>query len=142
VVFDAALLEAPIVRADPALAAVLRRHAEDLLAALPDVTSAAALVRRHLGETLASQPPDVARAAKALGMSARSLQRKLEEEGTSFKAVVDEARRALAITHLRDERRSITDVAFLVGFSETSAFSRAFRRWTGKSPIDWRREQT
>lgn len=141
VVFDAALLDLPLVRADAALAAVLRRHADDLLAALPDTSSATALLSRYVGETIASQTPEIARAAKALGMSARSLQRRLEEEGTSFKAVVDDARRALAITHLRDERKSITDVAFLVGFSETSAFSRAFRRWTGQSPIDWRRAQ-
>jgi AraC-like DNA-binding protein len=139
--FDATLLDAPLVHSDPSLALVLRRHADDLLARLPTPAGIAAKLRRQLTETLASEPPDAERSARALGMSVRSLQRRLEEEGTSFKAVLDEARSTLALSHLRDPKRTVSEVAFLVGFSELSAFSRAFRRWTGQSPAGWRRGQ-
>lgn len=136
---DADFLRAPIARADPSLSAVLRRHADDLLAALPPSNSLATALHRHLLGALDSGPPDVQRAAAALGVSARTLQRKLEEEGTSFKAVLDEARRTLAVSYLRDGSRTVSEVAFLVGFSEVSAFSRAFRRWTGRSAVSYRR---
>jgi AraC-like DNA-binding protein len=137
--FDAAYLEQPIERADPSLSPVLRRHAEDLLAALPASNSLATALHKHLLRTLDSGLPSIADAASALGVSTRSLQRKLEEEGTSFKGVLDDVRRALAESYLRDGTRTVSEVAFLVGFSEVSAFSRAFRRWTGKSAVSYRR---
>lgn len=137
--FDAAFLDRPIPKADRSLSAVLRRHADDLLAALPAPHSVASSLQRHLIATLADGLPGIADAAQALGMSTRSLQRKLEEEGTSFKDVLDDVRRTLAISHLRDGNRTVSEVAFLVGFSEVSAFSRAFRRWTGQNAVHYRR---
>jgi AraC-like DNA-binding protein len=136
---DAEYLRAPIERADPSLSAVLRRHADDLLAALPPSDSLATAVHRYLLGALGAGPPDVQRAASALGVSTRTLQRKLEEEGTSFKVILDDARRTLAVSYLRDGSRTVSEVAFLVGFSEVSAFSRAFRRWTGQSAVRHRR---
>lgn len=136
---DMASLDAPIARADPSLSAVLRRHADDLLAALPPSNSLATALHRHLLGGLDSGALDVQRAASALGVSTRTLQRKLEDEGTSFKAVLDDARRTLAVSYLRDGSRTVSEVAFLVGFSEVSAFSRAFRRWTGQSAVSYRR---
>ena len=72
--------------------------------------------------------------APAVNMSARSLQRKLKDQGTSFRYLLDETRRDLAHSHIRDMETDLTEIAFLLGFSEHSAFSRAFKRWTGKSP--------
>lgn len=138
---EAEYLQMPITRADPSLSAVLRRHADDLLAALPPSNSLATALHRHLLGALDSGPPDVQRAAAAIGVSTRTLQRKLEEEGTSFKAVLDDARRTLAVSYLRDGSRTVSEVAFLVGFSEVSAFSRAFRRWTGQSAVSYRRSR-
>ena len=137
--FDAGFLERPIHRADLSLSPVLRRHADDLLAALPPSNSLASALHRHLVGTLSDGLPSIQVAASALGVSTRSLQRKLEEEGTSFKGVLDDVRRTLALAHLRDGNRTVSEVAFLVGFSEVSAFSRAFRRWTGKSAVSYRR---
>lgn len=134
-------LDAPIERADASLSAVLRRHADDLLAALPPSNSLAAALHRHLLGVLDAGPPDVQRAASALGVSSRTLQRKLGDEGASFKSVLDDARRTLAVSYLRDGSRTVSEVAFLVGFSEVSAFSRAFRRWTGQSAVSYRRSQ-
>jgi AraC-like DNA-binding protein len=137
--FDAAFLERPIKRADPSLSPVLRRHADDLLSALPPSNSLATALHRHLLGTLSDGLPNIGVAASALGVSTRSLQRRLEDEGTSFKAVLDDVRRTLALSHLRDGTRTVSEVAFMVGFSEVSAFSRAFRRWTGRSAVSYRR---
>ncbi|KYF98843.1 hypothetical protein BE20_00450 [Sorangium cellulosum] len=139
ILFDAAFLDAPTLRSDPALGAVLRRHADELLARLPAEPGVRGALERHLLEALGRGVPDVAAAARALGMSARTLQRRLGDEGESYKSVLDEARRKLAIAHMRERGRTIAEVAFLLGFSEVSAFSRAFRRWTGHSPAAYRR---
>lgn len=78
--------------------------------------------------------PDVNDVARAMTMSERSLQRHLRDEGTSFRDLVDEVRRELALRHLAVPGTSATDVAFLLGFSEPDAFTRAYQRWTGQSP--------
>jgi AraC-like DNA-binding protein len=77
--------------------------------------------------------------ARELAVSPRTLQRRLERAGTTFNAVCDEIRRDAALLHLRDPRVPIKEAAFLVGFSEPSTFYRAFRRWTGDTPANFRR---
>jgi AraC-like DNA-binding protein len=72
--------------------------------------------------------------AKALNVSSRTLHRQLQDEGTSFKALLDETRRELAKTYINDDRINLTEVAFMLGFAEPSSFTRACRRWTGKAP--------
>jgi AraC-like DNA-binding protein len=76
--------------------------------------------------------------ADALHLSRRSLQRRLKEEGTSYTQVLDETRRQLAAQYVRHSRLSINEITYLLGFSEPSNFSRAFRRWTGASPTAYR----
>jgi AraC-like DNA-binding protein len=76
--------------------------------------------------------------AGALHLSVRSLQRRLEEGGTNFRRLVDDTRRDVAQAYIRDRNVSLGEIAFLLGFSDASAFSRAYRRWTGKSPTDAR----
>ncbi len=77
--------------------------------------------------------------ADALNISSRTLLRRLQDQETHFKSVLNEVRQELAIKYLKDNRQSLTEVSFLLGFSEVSAFSRAFKRWTGKSPSDYRK---
>jgi AraC-like DNA-binding protein len=77
--------------------------------------------------------------AQHLGYAPRTLQRKLEEAGTSYHALLDDMRRELSIYYLREAHIAVSEVAFLLGFSETSAFHRAFRRWMGVSPGEFRR---
>jgi AraC-like DNA-binding protein len=77
--------------------------------------------------------------AKAIYMSNRTLQRKLEKAGTTFKNLLNETRQDLAKQYLRDRDSSMTEIAFLLGFSENSTFSRAFKRWTGVSPSEYRK---
>jgi AraC-like DNA-binding protein len=76
--------------------------------------------------------------ARELNLSERSLQRKLKEKGTSFRAVLDDVREMAAIQYIKNPVNSMSDIAFLLGFSEQSAFSRAFKKWTGTSPIKYR----
>ncbi len=91
-------------------------------------------VQRALLDALPGGVPSKPAIARALGMSARTLQRQLAAEGTSFTVIVDEARIALARTYVAEGRLSVTEIAFVLGFADTSTFSRAFKRWTGRSP--------
>lgn len=136
--FRPALLTMSGRGADLALGEVMRRHAEDLLARLPEQGELLAQARRVLVERLPSGPPSVAEVARALHVSRRSLQRRLADRGTTFRDLLDETRRDLALQHLRDPRTSLTEVALLTGFSDASAFHHAFRRWTGQTPREHR----
>jgi AraC-like DNA-binding protein len=83
--------------------------------------------------------PTIDNIAKDLGMSARTLTRKLAEAGTSFSMVLDELRYELAIQYTRDSTSTISQIAWLLGYREPSAATRAFKRWTGKTPTEFRR---
>jgi AraC-like DNA-binding protein len=76
--------------------------------------------------------------ALQLHMSRRTLQRKLAEIETTYQKLVDDTRRDLALRYIEDPRHSITDITFMLGFSQQSAFTRAFKRWTGMPPTDYR----
>jgi len=76
--------------------------------------------------------------AARIGMSERTLQRKLSGQGTSHQKLLDEMRRELALRYLRDPNIAICEAAYLLGFSESSAFHRAFKRWTGATPSEFR----
>lgn len=133
-VLSRASLDVPLATADPNLLPILVRHAEELLARCqgpaPTMTEQA---RQVIARLLRRNQHDVEQVAAELGVTARSLQRRLKEEGTTFQAVRDELRCELAITYLRGGA-STAEVSFLLGFSEASAFFRAFKRWTGTTP--------
>jgi AraC-like DNA-binding protein len=96
-------------------------------------------VRQQLVERLRDGEPEQGAVARPLGLSERTLQRRLRDEGTTFGALVDDVRLELARMYLGDPELAIFEVAFLLGYSEPSAFNRAFRRWTGASPSEHRR---
>jgi AraC-like DNA-binding protein len=136
--FRPALLSMGGRGADLALGEVMRRHVEELLARHPGQGDLLAEARRVLVDRLASGPPSIAEVAQALRMSSRSLQRRLADSGTTFRGLLDETRRELALQHLRNPHTSLTEVALLTGFSDASAFHHAFRRWTGRTPREHR----
>lgn len=138
-VLDAETLERPSLHADRTLAKVHEEFGEMLLAreGHPEVTRR---VRKALAGLLESEARDLASVARRLGMSARSLQRRLAEEETSFSALLDDVRRELARHHLERRATPIEAVAYLTGFSEVSAFTRAARRWFGHTPARMREE--
>jgi AraC-like DNA-binding protein len=135
--FDAALLDRPVPNADRHIFTVLQRHAEALLAARRRETEEpriVAEVRREVAAQLAADRARLDDVAAALALSPRTLQRKLAEAGTSFQAVHDAARQALAEELLRDARLNLTDVAYMLGYREQSSFNRACREWFGNTP--------
>jgi AraC-like DNA-binding protein len=103
-----------------------------------DRSSVAMQVRARLTEQLSSGHTTQESVADALHMSLRSLQRHLKNEKTSYKDLLDETRRELAAHYMAESHRSINEITYLLGFSEPSNFSRAFRRWTGSSPSAYR----
>jgi AraC-like DNA-binding protein len=139
IVLDRATLDAPLVRSDVGLCAVLDRHLADLLERIPRATGLADRVRQLVGRDLASGVPDARVVASALHMSRRSLQRRLGDDRTSYRGLVESLRRELATRYLAERELAIAEIAFLLGFSETSAFHRAFKRWTGRTPAAFRR---
>lgn len=95
-------------------------------------------VARKITELIASGQLSDDKVARALGLSSRTLQRKLSVEGTTFKQILESVREKLAMQYIRDERLSFSEISFLLGFSEQSSFTRAFKRWTGTSPTHLR----
>lgn len=102
-----------------------------------DASRLSSRVQQALLDALPVGAPSKAAVARTLGMSARNLQRHLADEGTSFKALLTEARVSLARHYVAEGRLTVTEVAFVLGFADTSTFSRAFKRWTGMSPRDY-----
>lgn len=95
----------------------------------------------YLLKELTSGEPAEDALAWSMGMSRRTLQRKLGEHGLTYKALLKKTRYDLALRYLDDPARTITDITFLLGFSEQSAFTRAFKRWNGKAPTAYRAQQ-
>jgi AraC-like DNA-binding protein len=95
-------------------------------------------VERALQDLLPTGEPNIGEVARLLGTSSRTLQRQLLDRGTNFREILRDVRHDLAMRYLRESSTSITEVAFLLGFSETAAFSRAFKRWTGQAPSRFR----
>jgi AraC-like DNA-binding protein len=110
------------------------------LAAL-DKNNVLARCKSNLLEQLTSGDASEEDMARQLHMSRRTLQRKLAESNTTYQKLVDDTRRDLALRYLEDPGKSITDVTFLLGFSGQSAFTRAFKRWTGTSPSHFREQK-
>lgn len=137
--FDVEQWNARIEHADAALAAVLEEHARMLSEHLPDPPGEFVGAVRHALTASLPGSPRAANVARKLHVSERTLQRKLMVAGTTFRDVCDATRRGLAMGYLADRRVSISEVAFLLGFSDQASFTRAFRRWTGTPPGAWRK---
>ena len=132
--FSRKTLEQPLAGGNEDLARSNDRVGEEYLARL-ELGSVATRVRTSLVKELPNGVQTQDFFAKRLGLSGRSLQRKLQAEGTSFNQVLNETRLDLARSYLRQQpAHSLTEIAFLLGFSDTSSFSRAFHRWTGVAP--------
>ncbi|MFH0180634.1 AraC family transcriptional regulator [Streptomyces cacaoi] len=133
-VFDRAVLDRPVLQDEAGLRAFLHRAPGDVLARLDYGSTAAAQVRRLLGQSLPDRMPDPQDVAARLSVSAQTLRRRLAAEGTSFQQIRDQLRRDVAIAALATGTVSIEDISQRLGFSEPSAFHRAFKRWTGSAP--------
>ena len=137
-------LSLPMPRRDPTLRELLDRQARALLRALPEASQAGSGIDRQLQQVLlkllSDGEPTLARASHAMHMSPRTLQRRLARYQLSWQQWLDRNREQLARQYLDDTSLTLTDIALLLGFSEQSAFTRAYRRWTGNSPGRERRQ--
>lgn len=113
---------------------VLSRHANALLQRLEQDSTVSGRVERLAMPILHTGDCDIERVSALMGVSRWTLSRRLKEEGATFAGVLDALRRRMALGYLDDGKVSVSEIAYLTGFSEASAFSRAFKRWTGKSP--------
>jgi AraC-like DNA-binding protein len=133
--FETTALERPIPAADPQLHALLVKHADTLLDRLPADDGVVTRVRTLVSGQL-DRPPNFDHVARQLRMSPRTLRRRLVQGGVSYQALVDDMRREIALRYVQHDAE---DLAFMLGFSDASAFRRAFKRWTGSTPRELRK---
>ncbi|WP_162932379.1 AraC family transcriptional regulator [Solimonas sp. K1W22B-7] len=134
-------LQLPVAMADPAMQQLAQAQAETLLRELATESAFLQELDAVLTRGLPLGRVSLAETAAALRLSTRTLHRRLEEEGTAFRAELDRVRRRIAETLLRDPRVTLADIAFLLGYTEQSTFQQAFKRWTGKTPGQYRSQQ-
>lgn len=141
IVYDSTVLRGPCVEADPKLAGILGQHARMLMASLPSPSNFIEQVRAVVEQQLARGAFSLPEVAEELGLSERTLRRKLAQLGSSFRDVLDRARCDHAIISLNEGKLSVTEIAYRIGFADATAFTRSFRRWTGKTPAEVVRER-
>jgi AraC-like DNA-binding protein len=139
VTFSARHLDAPIIRSEAQLESFLRLAPYHMvIEPLASNLSITHRIREILGDDFRQDMPSFDELTALLNMSARTLRRRLEKEGTSYQRIKDNARRDIAITLLSRDGRTVSDVAEHTGFSDPSAFHRSFKKWTGQSPGSYR----
>ena len=135
--WPASLMSRPLEGAHPALA----QHNEQILSgylARLDKDNIVAQLKALLPDCLPHGEPPQTQVAQRLHVSTRTLQRRLQEQGTRFSEVLDQVRHELALSYLAQPHYTVNEVAFLLGFADNSNFTRAFKRWTGQSPSQHR----
>jgi AraC-like DNA-binding protein len=132
--FDNKVLDIPVISSDPGLLRALRFYLDDKIKIRSEREGIIAKIKHLISSSLVKGVPDQKRIAEQLGMSARTLQRRLSEQDVVFANLVDEIRLAIAQDYVLHSEFSLTDISIMLGYGELSSFSRAFKRLTGKSP--------
>jgi AraC-like DNA-binding protein len=136
---DPKVLRKPLAQADASLRARMEERAAKLAAERSASDQLVTRVRDLIVRDIRDALPELDAVAKALELAPRELQKRLAERGTSYTKLVDDTRHQLALGYIADASLTLVDVAYLCGFSEQSAFNRAFKRWTGMPPGNYRR---
>jgi AraC-like DNA-binding protein len=139
---DNAAIDGPNRLGDRGITQFLLGHLDQELAQVTAKTSLRERTREVIARSLSEGLPRMEDVARRLGMSVRSLHRRLADDGLSFQILTEHTRRELAEGLLRDELYTISEIAFLTGFSEQSAFNRAFKRWGGVTPANYRKSHS
>jgi AraC-like DNA-binding protein len=140
IVAPGSIVDLPLVKADSKLSETLDRVAEELLARLPKPSGLHERIQELIVEQLAGGDCTASSVARSLGMSTRTLNRRLGEKGTGFRELLDETRSQLAASYLKNKSLSISEAAYLTGFATPQAFHRAFKRWFDASPAAFRKK--
>lgn len=136
-VIPANQLDLPLVHADSRLSALFDRIAEGFLSQTAQHSTLSDRVRRLISRNVAEGAP-VTEVARELGMTPRTLHRRLGEEGLTFQELADDVRKGLALAYLEQRGIAVSEIAYLLGFSGVQAFHRAFKRWTNETPGAYR----
>jgi AraC-like DNA-binding protein len=136
--FKASILQREAAHAEHRLFEVLEKHLAEVINTQVDEDDLVAKVGNAIAQSLSNGVPSIDDVAATLFMTKRTLQRRLADEGVLYNEFADDIRRKLAIQYVKNTKMPLTEVAFLLGYSHISAFSRAFRRWMGQCPIDFR----
>jgi AraC-like DNA-binding protein len=137
-VFNRSLLDIPIPQTNKELLFLFEQYAIEILAKLTQTDSYTNRVSHLIVKRLRGEVPTIEEVARKLVMSVRNLQIKLKEEGTTYRAILDDIRRDLALQYLKDKNVPIAEISYLLGFSEPSAFHRCFKKWTNSTPANFR----
>ncbi len=133
-----AQLDLPIKTADATLLRILERYCREILDKKPKKPDIVFRVRELIVGFLPEGQPGIDRVSSELGMSPRTLARRLEERGSSYRGILDDVRHQLALQYTSDRHLRLGEVAFLLGYNDQASFNRAFRRWTGGTPSETR----
>ena len=136
--FPSEYLKLSVLGHDKRLRRILERQARGLVEELEESNSIVRAVTELVTKELAAGNPNADHVASLLGVSVRTMSRPLKEAGTRYQALLDHVRFQLAARYLNRTRVDIGEVAFLLGFSDTSSFNRAFKRWSGETPSAYR----
>lgn len=131
----------PLPLAAPDVSKIMDGYAKQLLKNLPKSDEFTDIASKALAVLLQDGKPSLEDLAKQLKIEVSDLRRRLKEEGVSYQTLFNENRKKLALIYIAQVSLSLTDIAFLLGFSEQSAFQRAFKRWTGVTPMRYRNSQ-
>ena len=134
IVFPVSVLKQQSPQAQPYVRQILIKHASELLENFAIHRPFSKQVHEKILDGLPWGPVSIEKAASDLNMSRQTLYRRLKEEGTSFQELMDQARKNLAADYLKTKSYNVSEIAFLLGFSEASSFNRAFKRWYGTNP--------
>lgn len=140
--FSDETLEQPNIVGDEGITQFIVSHLDAELAGLNENADLVRRTKESIARALSEGLPSMSDIASGFGFSVRSFHRRLAEHGASFQTLTEETRRELAVRMLQDEVYSLAEIAFLTGFSEQSAFSRAFKRWMGQTPKNYRKDHS
>ena len=138
-VFNKTDLLCPIPHVDPTLNSILGKQAEVLLAHLPENDDFLVRLRDNLLRCLHEGKTDAALVAKEMGLSERTLHRRLKNKNRVYRDILKEIRKSMSVNYLSDPKLSLPEIALLLGYSEQSTFSRAFKNWYGIPPLKYQK---
>ncbi|AIY42891.1 Transcriptional regulator [Collimonas arenae] len=138
--FPINLLARPLLQADPILVLVLEQQVDAMLEDLPRTDDFENEVRRHIARLISNGEPELEHVAEKMHLSVRTLRRRLNEHGLNFRSLRENIRHRMAEHYLLDQRLHLAEIGQLLGYNDQSAFTRAFRRWTGRTPLSYQQE--
>lgn len=141
IILDKKQLDTPIITSDFNLLRILVQHAEEKSASMEKQNGFLNLVRKSMVRLIKPEFPTIEQVASNLNVSVRTLQRRLKEEGHTYKGLLEDLRKEFAFQYLKKSELSINEVAHLLSYTDPSSFIRSFKRWTGNTPKAWRSNQ-